>query len=95
MSMVDLPVARVNYENSMLATSTTTTLGGTWWFLDQLLSHGPSWNLIPPLIFGTAALISAICTATKIRQDLRHKEELHAIAVMAARHGLSAEMKRP
>lgn len=34
--------------------------GALWWIVDQLLRHGPSWELIPPILFGTAAVIGAV-----------------------------------
>lgn len=34
--------------------------GALWWLGDQLLRHGPSWELIPPLLLATAALLGAV-----------------------------------
>jgi hypothetical protein len=33
--------------------------GALWWIVDQLSRHGPSWELVPPILFAVAAVIGA------------------------------------
>lgn len=40
-------------------TAATSAGGSLWWIVDTLYRFGPGWALVPPLLFGSAALVSA------------------------------------
>lgn len=53
--------------------------GSLWWFADQFLRHGPSWELVPPLGFALAAVIAAARNWLDGAQARRHAEEAHRL----------------
>ncbi|WP_422929024.1 hypothetical protein [Singulisphaera sp. PoT] len=57
-----------------------------WWLVNTFYQHGPSWELCPPILFGTAAVIGAVKSWKNDeqkreieRQKLRHEEDRHRL----------------
>jgi len=59
----------------------TNVAASAWWVGDLLYRHGPSWQLVPPILIGAASLIGAIRGYANDRQARLHKDELHRIEV--------------
>jgi hypothetical protein len=57
----------------------TNAAAAGWWVLDLLYRHGPSWELVPPILIGTASVIGAVKSWTDSAQQRRHREELHRL----------------
>ena len=53
-----------------------------WWTGDLLYRHGPSWQLVPPILIGTASLLGALRGYANDRQMRKHRDELHRIEIM-------------
>ena len=49
--------------------------GGVWWFGDQLLRNGPSWELVPPILLAVASLVGATRNYLDGRLQRRHADE--------------------
>jgi len=59
-----------------------TNLGASaWWAGDLFYRHGPSWQLVPPLLIAAASLVGALRGYANDRQARRHRDELHQIEV--------------
>jgi len=72
----------------LLASSTALAGSSVGWAFQQLYLHGPSWELVAPILAALAALITAYASSRKTlatvlqerekhAQQLRHEEELH------------------
>lgn len=77
--------------NSLFATSTAAAGGGVSWFLSQLYLRGPSWSVIPPLLFSLAAITSAVVSGLKARQEAKHKQEFHQERIRMLRARVAEE----
>lgn len=62
----------------------SSAIGGSWWLVEQAIRHGPSWSLVPPLLFATASLIGASSSYLNGRQARRHAEERHRAELLKA-----------
>ncbi len=51
--------------------------GSGWWVIQQLIEHGPSWQVIPPMLFGVAAVFGAVRSYQDGSQKRRHAEADH------------------
>lgn len=67
---------------------TATALGSVWWVLDALYRHGPSWQLVPPILIGFVGLIGASKGWLNDAQARRHAEDLHRARLAALRPGI-------
>lgn len=67
--------------------------GGLWLSIQEILSHGPGWASVPPLLLSIGALLASVSSFLKNRQELRHSEEKHAVelATMLKRSGWDVE----
>lgn len=55
-----------------------TNVGGSvWWLLDALYRHGPSWQLVPPIVLAIASLVGAVRAYQDGAQARRHADEKH------------------
>jgi hypothetical protein len=61
----------------------TSTVGSLWWAIDFLYRHGPSWEVMPPILVGAASLIGAVRAYLNDKQGRKHADERHR-AEMAA-----------
>lgn len=52
-----------------------------WWASDLFYRHGPSWEIVPPILIGGASLLGAMRGMLNDRQARRHKDELHKVEV--------------
>lgn len=57
----------------------TNALASSWWVVDLLYRHGPSWQIMPPLLLGAASLLGAVKSYQNDRQARRHTEERHRL----------------
>jgi hypothetical protein len=73
-----MPPLHDHHQTSLFATSAA---GCCWWLVDQLVQHGPSWQLIPPLLIGSASLLGAVRSTLDGAQARRHAEERHRAAL--------------
>jgi hypothetical protein len=62
----------------------TSAASSLWWLVDFLCRHGPSWEVMPPILVGAASLIGAIRTYLNDKQGRKHADERHR-AEMATR----------
>jgi hypothetical protein len=60
----------------------TNVAASAWWVGDLLYRHGPSWQLVPPILIGAASLVGAIRGYANDRQARKHRDELHQIELM-------------
>lgn len=81
---------------SLFASTAAATGGSITWLLTTILKHGPSWDLVPPLLFSAASLTGAVVAykraqvETRVRelqaaQEMRHRDEIHALKMDAER----------
>ena len=66
----------------------STAGGALWWIIDQLVKHGPSWSLVPPILMGSAACVGAYWSGKRSAQELRHQEDIHILNLEAERRRL-------
>lgn len=59
------------------------SVAAAWDVLDTLWRHGPSWQLVPPLLLGVATLIGAVKAYQDGAQARRHAEERHQLELAA------------
>lgn len=81
--------------NGLFATTATAAGGGISWVLQQLWAHGPTWSLVPPLLFSAASVVGAVIAGLKARQESIHKEEWHKLKLEAERRRLEREANPP
>ncbi len=67
----------MNNQLSQTRLFATSAAGSGWWFVDALYRHGPSWQLVPPLLLAVASLIGALNGFLNGRQARKHADELH------------------
>jgi hypothetical protein len=65
-------------------------LGAVSWTIGEIARHGPSWNLVPPILIGVASVLGAVRGLLNDAQARRHKDERHR-AEMAALHARTAQ----
>jgi hypothetical protein len=56
----------------------------------EVARHGPSWEIMPGLLSGLAALVMAVLAWRRFDLDRKHSEELHAIKVRAQLEAMGA-----
>ena len=85
----------MNYDqstaNTLFASSTAAAGGGISWVLTQLYQRGPTWAVVPPLLFSLAAIMSAVVSGLKARQEAKHKEEFHQERIRMLRARVAEE----
>jgi asparagine N-glycosylation enzyme membrane subunit Stt3 len=69
-------VAVSGHQDHTLHAFATSTAGAAWWLVEQAYQHGPSWSLVPPILFGVASVVGAANAAI----NDRHKRRLDAAA---------------
>ncbi len=57
-----------------VAAPATFAAGSLWWFVETLREFGPSWAMVPPLLFGLAAVANAWTNHLTASQQRRHAE---------------------
>lgn len=89
----------MDHGHPRVATSATFAAGSTLvWTAQQLYLHGPSWEVVAPILAALAALVTAYWSGRKTwagivqdrekhAQDLRHKEEIHRARLALIREG--------
>ncbi len=50
----------MNHHRTTTGLFATMNVAALWDFMVELSRHGPSWELVPPLVLATAALIGAV-----------------------------------
>jgi hypothetical protein len=73
-------------ETSLFATNAAAS---GWWLVDLLVRHGPSWQIVPPILIGTASLLGAAKGYLNDRQARRHAEERHRLDIELRRRSPS------
>lgn len=63
----------------------TNALASSWWVVDLFYRHGPGWEMVPPILIGTASLLGAIKSYQNDRQARRHREERHRLELESQR----------
>ena len=72
-----------------------TSVGGSfWWTVQQLAEHGPTWAVLPPLLFSVAAVVGSVRTAQNDAQARRHAEERHR-AELSRTRATAAALRQP
>jgi hypothetical protein len=63
----------------------TNAAASSWWVVDLLCRHGPSWQIVPPTLIGLASFVGAIKSYQNDRQARRHAEDRHRLELEAQR----------
>ena len=83
--------------NSLFAATSAAAGGGISWLLSTLYENGPSWSMVPALMFAFASVVGAIVAGLKAQQEYRHKNDWHQLKIETERKrllaALSAEFK--
>ncbi|AGA28394.1 hypothetical protein [Singulisphaera acidiphila] len=59
----------------------TNVAASGWWVCNAFYQHGPSWQMVPPILIGAASFVGALRGYANDRQARQHKDELHRLEV--------------
>ncbi len=62
-------------DHSNVTAPATFAVGSLWWLVETVREFGPSWAMIPPLLFGVAAVVNAAGNLLTAARQRRHVEE--------------------
>lgn len=76
-----------------MAMGSTSTAGGTVWAaIAEVQAHGLTPQAAGLILTGLASVLTALVSAVKLRQEMRHSEELHQLRLRAEQVKLGVEV---